>query len=234
MENDLEQKSKLAISAALNGNWQEALKLNQEILKENPEDVEALTRLARAYSELGNIKEAKSTAEKVLLIDPYNTIAQKCLKKWKKIKSKSGHTNFSLKADLFIEEPGKTKIVPLVYVSNPKTVAKLDTGDEIKLNLRGHRINVTTIEGEYLGRLPDDINSRLKRLMELGNIYQAFIKSIDNNEVKIFIKEVKKSRKAEKIPSFTLEKINYVSFTPPDLVHNKEDFLISENEEMEE
>jgi len=234
MQKDIiEQKAREAIIAALAGDWEKALRLNEEIIKEDPENIEALGRLARAYSEIGDIKNAKITAKKVLSIDPYNIIAKKCLERWRKLRPKENYKSTSLKADLFIEEPGKTKIVTLNYPGNPKTLAKLDAGDEIKLNSHGHRIIITTSDDEYIGRLPDDINSRLKKLINLGNEYQAYIKSIDNNEVKIFIKEIKKSKKTKEIPSFTVEKLDYISFTPPELVHNKEDFIPSEDEEQE-
>jgi hypothetical protein len=32
-------------------------------------------------------------------------------------------------------------------------------------------------------------------------------------------------KKLADIPSFSSEKIEYISFTPPELVHNKEDFV---------
>ncbi|MEK7112986.1 MAG: tetratricopeptide repeat protein, partial [Patescibacteria group bacterium] len=80
MDIDLAQK---AVAQALAGNWKEAVKLNHEILKKDPKDVDALNRMARAYAELGNTKRAKGLVEKVLKIDPFNTIASKALKKWK-------------------------------------------------------------------------------------------------------------------------------------------------------
>ncbi|BCX14945.1 MAG: hypothetical protein KatS3mg088_628 [Patescibacteria group bacterium] len=234
MQDDINQKAQKAIDCAIEGNWNEALRINKEILEENPNDIEALGRLARAYSEIGDIKNAKATAKKVLSLDPYNLIAKKCLEKWNKLKPKGKYVSQSVNADLFIEEPGRTKIVNLTYPGNPKTIAKLDAGDKVKLDAHGHRINVTTLENEYIGRLPDDINSRLKKLIKLGNQYQAFVKSAEGKEIKIFIREIKKTKKTEKIPSFAVEKIDYVSFTPPELVHHKEDYITSEPDEPQE
>ncbi len=69
-----------AVSAALNNHWPEAIKLNLTLLKENPENVEALNRLARAYKENGEIKLSQKTYRKVLTLDHFNPIAQKNLK----------------------------------------------------------------------------------------------------------------------------------------------------------
>lgn len=232
---DSNSKAKEAISAALEGNWEKALKINEEILKENPEDIEALARLAKAYSETKDIKKAKETAKRILTIDPYNIIAQKCLKKWKKSQlKKNNYTKSCLKADLFIEEPGKTKIVKLIHPGNSKTLAELDPGDELKMKIHGHRINITTFGNEYVGRLPDDINSRLKKLIKLGNEYQVFIKSIEDNDIKVFIKETKKTKKTKKLPSFVIEKIDYISFTPPELTQEKEELSIESERDIED
>ncbi len=225
---DLSQK---AITAATSGNWNEAIDINLKILKNSPEDIDALNRLAKAYAELGKIPKAISTVRKVLKINPFDRIASKNLEKWKKAKSGQTSPCNQATADSFIEEPGKTKIVSLVYTADPKTIASLDAGDEVSILLKGGSLQILTKDGRYIGRLTDDIASRLKKLIKMGNIYQLFIKSIESNKVKVFIREVKRSKKAEKIPSFIGEKIDYVPFTPPELVHNKEEIKLTEEEE---
>jgi len=83
MNNDLLQKS---INLALAGNWKEAIKVNKEILKTNSNDTETLNRLAKAYFESGNSLKAKSICQKIIKIDPINTIALRNLAKWKSVK----------------------------------------------------------------------------------------------------------------------------------------------------
>ena len=51
--------SELAIDAALDCRWEEALKLNKKILKLDPQNVDGLARLARVYLEMGRINLAK-------------------------------------------------------------------------------------------------------------------------------------------------------------------------------
>jgi tetratricopeptide (TPR) repeat protein len=229
MNNDLAQK---AISSALKANWEEAVKLNKKILKDEPKDVDALNRLAKAHAELGEISEAKKIAQKVIKIDPFNSIAQKSLEKWKGLRKgeKAPPTTFS--AEAFLEEPGKTKIVCLLHLGDSKKVlANLDSGDEVGIKLSSHRISICTPQGKYIGRLPDDLSAHLGKLIRRGNKYQILIKSAEPQEVRVFIREIKRAKELAEIPSFSTEKINYISFAPPELVHKKERVATSVEEE---
>ena len=205
MNHDLAQKS---ISLALVGNWKEAIKVNKEILEENPSDTETLNRLAKAYFENGNSAKAKSLCQKIIKLDPINSIALKNLAKWKGIKEKCPSEIKPSNTASFIEESGKTKLVLLLNLGDAKVIGNLNTCDEVKLAAHTHRVSLTTADGKYIGRLPDDLALRLRRLISLGNIYQAFIKSIDQKGVKVFIREIQKSKKTENTPSFPVEKIN--------------------------
>lgn len=218
MIKDLAQK---AVFDAIKGNWQEALELNKTILKANPNDVDALNRIARAHAELGNLSSAKKSAQKVLRLDPYNTIALKSLTKWKTLKKGATSLSGPTSPQVFLEEPGKTKIVSLLHLASSETIAKLDAGDELKINTHAHRISLTTWEGAYIGRLSDDLSARLHKLIKYDNEYQAFVKSADKKDVRVLIREIKRSPKMANIPSFSTEKVDYISFTSPDLVHKK-------------
>jgi len=219
MEDVLAQK---AISNALNGNWEEAVDINLQILKHASKDIASLNRLARAYTELGEIKKATSTAEKVVKIDPTNKIALRTLEKIKGLKEGETISSAPSSAKVFIEEPGKTKIVPLIHLGDPTIIARLDAGDEVILDCHCHRVQVSTIKNDYIGKLPDDISSRIKQLINLGNQFQAVIKCSDPKEVKVIIRETLKGNKAKNIISFSSEKIDYVSFASPTLVRNQQ------------
>ncbi len=220
-----------AIAAALSGNWKEAIKLNSQLLKENPQDIDALSRLARAYAETGNISKAKILSQKVLKIDPFNPIATKCLAKWKGLKKSQCGNHKPSSAEAFLEEPGKTKLVTLLYPGDSKLLAKLDCGDEVKLTPHAHRVSILTLDGKYIGRLPDDLAARLRRFIKAGNQYKALIKSADPKEMKVFIREISRASGYEDLPSFPTEKIDYISFIPPELVHKEEMSLSSSDEE---
>lgn len=219
MEEELAQK---AVASALSGDWNTAVKLNKTLLKKDPKNTETLNRLAKAYFESNEIKKAKTTLQKILKIDQFNQIACKNLNKWKTLRTVKTKSARKCSVNNFIEEPGKTRIVSLLYPGDTKTIGKLNAGDEVRLMPHAHRVSTITDEGKYIGRLPDDLAARLRRLIKLGNTYQVLIKSLDPKSVKVFIRETQRSAKCLKTPSFPAEKVEYVSFTSPELVHKKD------------
>jgi tetratricopeptide (TPR) repeat protein len=228
MDENLAQK---AVSLALSGDWQEAVKINLQIVKSSATDTDALNRLARAYAEVGEIEKAKSTAEKVIKIDPVNPIATRSLEKWKSLKKSDRLSSTEISSDTFLEEPGKTKIVTLLHTGDSDCLAKLSPGEKVKLLPHAHRVSVVTHDDKYMGRLPDDLAARLRRLIKLGNEYQVLVKTVESKEARVFIREVGKSPAAKDFTSFPTEKIEYISFTPPELVHKDGPVLTLEETE---
>lgn len=228
MEISLAQK---AVNAALQRNWELAIKVNLEILSSSPQDTEALNRLARAYSEMGEIPKARETAQKVLKIDPVNPIAQKCLERWKTMSKVKRDSGKAYSVDAFLEEPGRTKLVSLFHTGDSAVFANLDPGEEVKLVPFAHRVSVITYDGRYIGRLSDDLASRLKNLIKSGNKYQTLIKSVEPKNVTVFIREIERGEKSRDIASFPQERIDYVAFTPPELVHSDQPIEIGDDME---
>jgi tetratricopeptide (TPR) repeat protein len=219
-----------AIQTALQGNWQDAIVMNKSLIAENPEDIDALNRLALAYTITGKVKEAKSTYQKVVRIDPLNPIALRNLKKIreKKISLTARSTNPCI-SNKFLEEPGKTKVVELVNIAQPKIVEALRTGQMLELSIK--RLKIFASEGkQYIGVLPDDIARRLIKFIKGSCKYEAYVKSATQHKVTIFIKEVKKSTRYKDQPSFT-------SITDSPLVLEKNEKLrthLGQQEEKEE
>lgn len=210
----------MAVSFALSGKWNEAIDSNLEIIKGNPEDTEALCRLARAYAEIGKISDAREALDKVIKIDPINQIATKLLEKLKLAKNYGGAVSSPTCNESFLEEPGKTKLIRLLNPGESENLVNLDPGEELNLAAYAHRVSVTTLDGKYVGRLPDDIAARLRNLIKEGNKYQVLIKNVTPREITVFIRETEKGPGTDGTPSFPPEKIDYVSFTPPELVHS--------------
>lgn len=221
MSADLAQQ---AINQALAGQWKEAGKTNLLILKKEPRETEALNRLGRAYLETGQKTKAAQTYQKVLGIDKFNTIAAKNLTLLKTLRLDRSETKTRPASALpvFLEEPGVTKTITLVRLGDPKIISRQRPGDPVKLISRQHNVVIVAAEGQYLGRVSDDLASRLRTLLAAGNTYSAWIRSVDQHELKVFIKELTRSAKHRFTPSFPLtEKLTYAAFTPPELVHEE-------------
>ena len=75
------QSSKQAIALAMQGQWKEAIAVNQSLIEMFPNDFEAYNRLGRAYMELGEYSQAEEAYGRTIEIDPYNIIARKNLQR---------------------------------------------------------------------------------------------------------------------------------------------------------
>ena len=196
-----------AIQCALEQKWPEAIRLNLELVKQNVFDVEALNRLAYAYLKSGDPSLSKTTYQKVLKIDKHNPIAIKILKWLSGVTKKDVHTNGTHVVPaptVFLEEPGKTKIVTLVHTAPAKILCNLTTAQKVKLIPKKHSIEVRDDDNDYVGALPDDLAYKLLKFIASGNSYAVYIKGVGQNAVSVFMRELKRGKKYAHIPSFPM------------------------------
>lgn len=188
-----------AIQTALVGEWNNAITLNQLILQEEPNDIDTLNRLAFAYLSSGNAEEAKAVYEKVLMLDMKNPIAIRNLKRLHDYNSKKAPIMIN---NLFIEEPGKTKVVELINVTEKKVLVLLRSGEKLELKVKRSKIFAYDTDDQFIGMLPDDIGQRLIKFITEGNEYEAYVRTTDNGKVIIFLRETKRIAKYKNQPSF--------------------------------
>lgn len=199
----------LAIQKALENNWEEAARLNEELLTQNSSDIETLNRLGFAYMKLGKLKKAKEMYKLVLTLDKTNPIASKNIRKINSISvddyaTVAQRTNPSVRLDeIFIEEAGKTKIVELKNIADKATLSILQAGDIIHLVIKRSKIFAQTESKKYVGMIPDNIGMRLIPFIQGGNTYLGFIKSVDEKTVVVFVKETTRAKRFKNQPSFT-------------------------------
>jgi len=213
----------LAITAALKGNWDEAIALNLKILEENPENIEVLNRLAHAYIQKGDWQRAKATCRNILSLNPYNPIALRNLKKLKEFSRVRRNGVSSVSPTAFLEEPGKTRVIELVNVACKKTLSALSCGQRVFLKVRRHTIEARDEEKNYLGALPDDVAFRLIKFIKLGNTYEGYIKRLSPH-LMVLIKETKRCDRLKNQPSFP------VRAEPSLSARRQESFAIDERE----
>ena len=188
-----------AIQTALLGDWRNAITLNEQILKDAPDDINTLNRLGFAMLSIGDVKGAKNIYEKVLSLDMKNPVALRNLKRLND--GNNIRANIPLN-NLFIEETGKTKIIELINVADKKVVSHLRSGEKVSVRIKRSKIFVLDQEEKFIGMLPDDVGRRLIEFMNGGNEYDAYIWAAHDNKILVFIREVKRVKRYLNQPSF--------------------------------
>jgi tetratricopeptide (TPR) repeat protein len=201
----IERHAKKAIALALQGHWQEAITANRSILELFPEDVETYNRLGRALMEVGEYTPAKEAYKHALELDPHNNIAKKNLDRLAHVRGKARKGDPpKVVVDIFVEETGKARVVKLIHLAPKEVLAQMAPGGEITLYIEGQRLLVKNGRGEYLGEVEPKYGLRLARLTAAGNRYIAAINSLEENEVKVIIREVYQHPSQAGHPSFPL------------------------------
>lgn len=198
------QRSELAINLAMQNRWEDAVTANQSILSIFPNDVDALNRLGKAYTELGKYGVARQAYGKALETEPSNTIAKKNLVRLAGLKEASTESVAATRVDpsLFIEEAGKTSVVALQNLAPREVLAKVTAGDQVQLGEDGKQLAVYTLGSDYVGQVEPRLGSRLLKLMGGGNRYEAAITSVTDQHVRVILREVYQSPDLMGRPSF--------------------------------
>ncbi len=231
---ELDQRNQEAIQAALDGHWDKASTINAELSEDYPEDIDVLNRLAKAYTELGQINKAGQTYSKVLEIDPYNPIAVRNQERLSTLRGSVKHAETNVKPinpEIFLEEPGKTKTVDVRDLAMPKVLVELRVGDNIELKANKTDVSVVSSSGQRLGKLDDSWGQEIAQAAGLGSSFSAIVKSVNvskspqNSSLSVFVKETTHSKKLAN-PIFPIDS----NFTPY-VRENTLSYLKNENDE---
>ncbi|MBI2756349.1 MAG: tetratricopeptide repeat protein [Chloroflexi bacterium] len=197
-------KTEQAINLATKGRWDEAARLNEEILALAPQDVDAHNRLGKALMELGRYAESRDAYAATLKLDPMNSIAQKNAARLQKLADEGGSALPPSAVDprLFIEESGKTTVTQLTGVHRGDAIAKLAAGEQLQMELAENRIVVRDQAGSEIGRIEPKLEQDLLRLFKLGNRYSMFVTAASESSVSVIIRETARSAQMGTRPSF--------------------------------
>jgi hypothetical protein len=181
-----------AIKLAQENRWQEAVAANQSIVEVFPNDVDAYNRLGRAHIELGEYKKAKEAYGKALELSPSNSIAKKNLDRLALLKGVhvvKNEQRRKLPPNAFIAEIGKAGVVNLLEMAPQSVLVKMAPGEQVFLKIRNQDVAVENYKGEYLGLVEPEHGLRLAKLIKGGNQYIAAIVSMDNDKMKVIVRE---------------------------------------------
>ena len=200
-------RAKRAVALAMHGKWEQAATVNQSIVREFPDDLEAYNRLGKALSELGRNRDAKAAFESVLQRSPKNSIAKKNLVRLAKFSddvSPRVAKRASRSVHAFIEESGKAGVTTLTKPAPTSVLLELTPGDLVKLSVTGRALTVTDESGAYIGLVEPRVGSRIARLIKGGNRYEATVTSAEDQRLDIIIRETYKSPSQMGVVSFPL------------------------------
>ena len=186
-----QQRGKEAIDLAMQARWKEAVAINQEIVRDYREDVDAYNRLGRAYMELGQYKLALEAYKSAVKLDPYNAIASRNIRRLNDIKDtdRAEVEPEKVEPQQFIEEIGKAGVVALNDLAPKEKRARVVAGDRVVLKAAGAVLTVESGRGEYIGRVEPKHGQRLARLMQGGNQYSATVIRSTAETMTVMIRE---------------------------------------------
>lgn len=205
---DIEILEQQAIDSAINLQWDEAIGLNKQILKNDKDNVDACLRLGFAYLQLKDISEAQKYYTKSLKLRPKNQVAMENLERLEimELKDHPSHKknklNTAINPSMFLEVPGKTKTVSLVNLGQKKHLAAVSVGQEMELKQKKRKVEVRTKNGDYLGCLPDDLSKRLLFFLKAKSEYRANVQEASLTRLVLFIQEESKGKKVMQYTSF--------------------------------
>ena len=200
-------RAKRAVELAMGNRWEDAIVMNQSVLKDFPEDLETFNRLGKAFSELGRNSDAIESFEKALALSPHNGIARKNLDRLFRLRDDGEPVTVSIAGSksvnrVFIEESGISGVTSLLNLALPKVLVKLAPGHIVQLMIDGNKLNVENSAGDLIGRVEPKLASRLVRLINGGNEYEATVTSTSVQDLSIMIRESYKHPSQASIVSF--------------------------------
>jgi hypothetical protein len=186
-----QQRSKEAIDLAMQGRWNEAITVNNDILQSFPDDVDASNRLGRAYMEMGQYGKAREAYGRAVELDPYNAIANRNLRRLNDLQDsdEADVDEDGVEPHQFIEEIGKAGVVTLFDLAPKETRARMVAGDKVYLKVDGSYLNVENSRSVYMGRVDPKYAQRLIRLMLGGNKYTASVVKSTMDMMTVIIRE---------------------------------------------
>ncbi len=189
-----------ALDASLDANWDDAIKLNDEIIERFPREAEAMNRKGRALIELRQLTAAREAYTDALKADPANMIARRNLQRLETLYNRPGggpdesdvSESAIPRANVFIEEIGKTYVDELANPADVGQLAEVAPGSLLRLEVDDGHVVLFSHDNVRLGEVDDQIASRMIGLIEGGNRYEAYALGISGHSLRVILREVYK------------------------------------------
>jgi tetratricopeptide (TPR) repeat protein len=179
---------------AMEGRWDDALTINEQIIERTPRDAAAFNRLGKAQVELGNPQLAIEAYTSSLKIDPANMIARRNLQRLEQLRGHGNGTEARQKrltprTNVFIQEVGKTWVDELVNPAPTDVLADVASGEALELKVKSGRLLVNRGDGVTLGEIDPRTAERVIQLMKGGNTYEIYALGQSSAGLRIILRE---------------------------------------------
>jgi tetratricopeptide (TPR) repeat protein len=180
--------------ASIEGRWEDALTINQQLIDRTPRDAAAFNRIGKAHIELGHLQQAIEAYTSSLKIDPPNMIARQNLQRLEQLRShevdvKPRNRQLAPRTSVFIQEVGKTWVDELVHPASAEVIAEVWSGEALELGAAGGRLIVKRSDGVRLGEIDQRTASRVIELMKGGNTYEVYALGSSSAGLRVILRE---------------------------------------------
>ena len=230
--------------AALNGNWEEAVTLNEQIIAQSDRDTIAYNRLGRAFIALGQLNEAKDAYTKALHSDPANLIARRNLQRLELMRGPGGKLTADVtrpgpmpRTSVFLEEVGRTWVDELVNPGDMLILADISSGEQLVLSDEDGRLVVRRANGDLLGEVEPKTGRRVLDLMRQGNRYEIYALGLVGQTLRIILREIHRDPSLATTVSFPRQITSRAYLRDRDLLRQRDEsdfFLLDEDEEEDD
>jgi tetratricopeptide (TPR) repeat protein len=229
--------------AAFEGNWEEAVTLNLQIIDRFQRDADAYNRLGRAYISLGNLDDAKDAYSKALRADPANLIARRNLQRLEILRGQGGRDSADVtrpgpmpRPSAFLEEVGKTWVDELVNPGELRTLADISSGEELQFSVEDDRLVVLRSTGDRMGEVEPKTARRVLDLMTSGNRYEIFALGLAGQTLRIIIREIFRDPSVATTVSFPRQITSRAYLRDRDLLRQRDeaDFFLFDDDDVVE
>ncbi len=180
--------------SAIEGRWEDALTINQQIVERSPRDAAAFNRLGKAQLELGNVQEAIDAYSSSLKADPANMIARRNLHRLEQLGGRESEIErrekkLTPRTSVFIQEVGKTWVDEIINPAGIDILADVASGEALELKVTSGRMLVLRSDGVELGEIDPRTAERVIELMAGGNTYEIYALGQSSAGLRIILRE---------------------------------------------
>lgn len=184
-----------ARKAAIESRWEEAIEINQELLKRTPRDAQAQNRVGKAFFELNQLQAATEAYSASLKIDPANMIARRNLQRLEQLRRTNSvrpdrERNLVPKTSVLIQEVGKTWVDELVNPAQAEHLAEISSGEALKFQVSNGHLVVYRSDDVRLGEIEARTAERVIELMGAGNRYEVYALGLVGSTLRVILREV--------------------------------------------